>query len=115
MNQKLIKIEGFMVLLVGIYLYFSTENHWALFLLLLLVPDISMIGYAINERIGARVYNAAHTYTVPLLLLIAGQLSSIESLTLISFIWLAHIGMDRMMGYGLKYESNFKETHLQRL
>ena len=115
MNKKLIRIEGLVIFALGIYFYFSNGYNWTLFLLLLLIPDVSMIGYAVNQRVGAYLYNSTHTFAVPLLLLLAGQMFSLAWLTMISFIWIAHIGMDRMMGYGLKYESGFKDTHLQRL
>lgn len=115
MNRLLIKLEGFTVGALGIYLYFSNGFSWILFLLLLFVPDISMAGYAINEKIGAYVYNAFHTYSTPLLLVLLGAFLSIDALLMVSFIWLVHIGIDRMLGYGLKYETGFKDTHIQRL
>ncbi|MFS0725220.1 DUF4260 domain-containing protein [Paenibacillus sp. 1P07SE] len=115
MNQRLIQLEGLIVLGLAIYFYFSSGYGWAMFLLLLFVPDLSMIGYAVNNKVGAYVYNAAHTYTVPLLLLLVGLLLSAGWLMMIGFIWVAHIGMDRMLGFGLKYETGFKDTHLQRL
>ena len=115
MNRTVIRIEGFIVLVLGSYFYFSTGFHWGIFLLLLLAPDIFMIGYLINNKAGAILYNFAHTYTTPLLLLLAGQILSVNNLIMISFIWIAHIGMDRMLGYGLKYETGFKNTHIQKV
>lgn len=115
MNRLLIKLEGFTVGALGTYLYFSNGFSWVLFLLLLFLPDVSMVGYAINQKIGAYVYNAAHTYITPLLLVFLGIFLSIDWLLMASFIWLVHIGMDRMLGYGLKYETGFKDTHIQRL
>lgn len=115
MNKTLIKIEGFIVLVSASYFYFSNGYHLGMFLLLLLVPDVFMIGYAVNNKIGAYLYNFAHTYTTPILLLLTGNMMSVNSLIMISFIWIAHIGMDRMLGYGLKYPSGFKNTHIQNL
>lgn len=115
MNHKLIRIEGLVVLALGAYVYFSSGYSWVIFLLLLMLPDIFMIGYMVSNKVGAYLYNAAHTFVTPLLLLLAGMTLSLDFLIMISLIWLVHIGMDRMMGYGLKYESNFKDTHIQRL
>ncbi|WP_022794750.1 DUF4260 family protein [Marinococcus halotolerans] len=115
MNQRLIKTEGFMFAVLGSALYFSNGYSWLLFLLLLFLPDASMIGYAVNSRTGAYVYNAAHTYILPLLLLLSGYLLSLEWPVLISLIWIIHIGLDQMLGYGLKYTTGFKDTHIQNL
>jgi len=115
MNQNLIRAEGLFVLAASAALYFMNGYGWLPFVLLLFAPDLSMIGYASGNKIGAYVYNAAHTYTVPLLLLLAGLIFPAAWLTMIGLIWTAHIGLDRMMGYGLKYASGFKDTHVQRL
>ncbi|OWA35817.1 hypothetical protein B9G55_07970 [Saccharibacillus sp. O16] len=115
MNSMLLRMEGLFVLSFSTLFYLTSGYGWLAFLLLLFAPDLAMIGYAAGNKIGARVYNAAHTYTVPLLLLLAGWFFSVEGLLVVGLIWMAHIGMDRMMGYGLKYESGFKDTHLQRL
>lgn len=74
-----------------------------------------MAAYAISQKVDAYVYNAAHTYITPLLLVFLGLFLSVDWLLLVSFIWLVHIGIDRMLGYGLKYETGFKDTHIQRL
>src|SRR5690606_6417296 len=115
MNTKLIRIEGLVVLVLGTYLYFTNGYNWAIFLLLLMVPDVFMIGYAFSKKSGAYVYNFAHPYVTPLLLLLAGLAFSVDLLMMIGLIWIVHIGMDRMMGYGLKYVTDFKDTHIQRL
>jgi len=116
MNKTLIRMEGLLVLAAAAFFYFSNGYSLGMFLLLLLVPDVFMVGYIINNKIGAYLYNFAHTYTTPLLLLLAGNTILVNNnLTMISLIWLAHIGMDRMLGYGLKYQSGFKDTHIQKI
>lgn len=115
MNQNLIRLEGLLVLAAATAIYFMNGYSWIAFALLLFAPDLSMIGYASGNKLGAYVYNAAHTYSVPILLLLIGLIFPLPMLTLIGLIWMAHIGFDRMMGYGLKYESGFKDTHVQRL
>lgn len=73
-----------------------------------------MLGDLKGPEIGATVYNLGHSLAVPLLLGALGVLAGIELMLLISLIWAAHIGMDHLFGYGLKYGSGFKETHFQR-
>jgi Domain of unknown function (DUF4260) len=77
-----------------------------------LVPDLSMLGYAANARVGAITYNALHCYVGPLVL--AGYSFGLHHLAILSLslIWIAHIGLDRMLGFGLKYPTRFKDTHL---
>lgn len=114
MTKPLLHIEGFAVLLLCVYVYAQQPFSWLMFFLLLLVPDIGMLGYTINNRIGSQVYNLFHTYTVPIVLMVFGILIS-DTLLAIALIWTAHIGMDRMIGYGLKYPTEFKDSHLQRV
>ena len=74
-----------------------------------------MVGYLANKKLGATLYNSVHTYTGPLLAFSVLWLSGHGSYLWLNLIWLAHIGFDRMLGYGLKYETAFKDTHLQRV
>ncbi len=115
MNNKLIRIEGLVVLALGTFLYFSNGYNWVIFLLLLMLPDVFMIGYAFSKKTGAYLYNFSHTFITPLLVLLLGMAFSVDFLMMIGFIWMVHIGMDRMMGYGLKYVTDFKDTHIQRI
>lgn len=113
MNTKtLLKLEGLLVFISSIYFYFQLSGSLWMFIILLLAPDIFMMGYMKNNIIGARAYNFGHTYVVPGALILAGYIISIEILLLLGLIWTAHIGMDRLMGYGLKKDSGFKDTHL---
>jgi Domain of unknown function (DUF4260) len=68
-----------------------------------------------RRAVGAQVYDAAHTYVLPVALATVGVLSDVDRAVQIGLIWLAHIGIDRALGYGLKYPSAFKDTHLQRV
>ncbi len=115
MPRLLLHAEGLAVFIAAIALYAQQSGQWVAFALLLLTPDLSMIGYLVNTRVGAITYNLVHTYTLPILLALM-SLSAGWSLGLsLALIWLAHIGMDRTFGYGLKYPSSFKETHFNRL
>ena len=112
----LLQVEGGAVLATACVLYHQSPGRWLWFGLLFLAPDLSMLGYLVGKRLGAMTYNLAHTYTTPLMLLgvlwLAGQRGTCAWLAL---IWFAHVGFDRMVGYGLQYETAFKDTHLQRV
>jgi len=103
------------VLIAACILYRQSQGGWLWFALLFLVPDISMLGYFAGKKLGSALYNSVHTYTAPLLAFSILWFSGRTSHLWIVLIWLAHVGFDRMLGYGLKYETAFKDTHLQRV
>lgn len=113
--NALLRLEGLTVFVAAILLYASQGGSAVAFILLLLVPDVSMIGYTINIRLGSITYNLVHTYALPALLVVLALALNVPVLLQIAFIWFAHIGMDRIVGYGLKYPTDFKDTHLQRV
>ncbi|HUP32740.1 MAG TPA: DUF4260 family protein [Gaiellaceae bacterium] len=115
MPRLLLHAEGAAVFGAATLLYFHGGHPWWLFLLLALAPDLSMAGYAAGARAGAAAYDAAHTYAVPVVLGAAGAVADVRTLVAVTLIWIAHIGADRALGYGLKYPSGFKDTHLQRV
>ena len=86
-----------------------------LFTLLFLTPDLFMLGYLLNVRIGAATYNLAHTLTLPLALLLISHIQRWPLTAAIALIWITHIAFDRLLGYGLKYPTHFKDTHLQHI
>jgi hypothetical protein len=111
----LLHLEGACVFLFSLFLYRSIGGPWGLFFLLFLWPDLSMFAYWINVRVGSALYNLAHTYAAALTLA-AVAFHQHHSLALsFASIWLAHIGLDRALGYGLKYPTFFKDTHLQHV
>lgn len=97
------------------YLYARTGVSWWLFVALFQAPDLSMLGYFAGPCWGARVYNAIHTYITPAALALCGLLLHERVAVAIAFIWACHIGMDRLLGYGLKYADGFGYTHLGRI
>jgi hypothetical protein len=97
---------------VCVLLYAKFGSAWWLFIVLLLAPDIGMSGYVRSTRIGATTYNLMHTYVPPAILVAVGVLTTSTVAWSIGLIWFAHIGMDRALGYGLKYEDAFEHTHL---
>lgn len=115
MPRLLLHLEGAAVFACATAAYFLTDGGGWLYALLLLAPDLSMLGYLVNARVGSVGYNLGHTYVGPLALLGAGLLLSEQWLPHLALIWLAHIGLDRMLGYGLKYPTHFKDTHLHRV
>jgi hypothetical protein len=100
---------------VTMVLYARTGASWWLFAGLWLVPDLSMLGYLYSPCWGARIYNAAHTYVLPMILAVFALLSRDPTLLPFALIWINHIGIDRLLGYGLKYSNGFGWTHLGRL
>ncbi len=115
MPNLLLRLEGLTVLVAAIVAYAHQGSSIWLFLILLLAPDLSALGYLVNVRVGSIAYNAVHFYTLPILLAGASFVFNMPTLLLIALIWFAHIGMDRVMGYGLKYPTEFKDTHMQRV
>lgn len=116
MNARLLlHVDGAAILTVSIFPYARLGGPWWLFLVLLLAPDIFMVGYLKGPQIGARVYNLGHTLAAPLIIGAVGVAAALDLLVMIALIWAAHIGMDHLFGYGLKYPTRFKDTHLQRV
>lgn len=115
MTKVLLHIEGFVLLVATIYFYSQEGLGWGIFFLCLLAPDLSMLGYISNERIGSVIYNLFHSYVIPVCLIVISLVFQLDILLGLSLIWVAHIAMDRTVGYGLKYPTDFKDTHLQRL
>jgi hypothetical protein len=113
--RRLLHAEGAVAFLAATAVYFEQGHPWWLYLLLALAPDLSMVGYAAGARAGAIAYDVAHTYVLPLALLVTGFLGDWEPLVAVALVWAAHIGVDRAVGYGLKYPSAFTDTHLQRV
>jgi hypothetical protein len=113
MNPRpLLHLEGAAVFTLSLLAYHWTHASWLLFVALFLAPDLSMIGYLASVRLGAITYNAVHTYVGPLALAAYGFGLGHQMILSVSLIWIAHIGLDRMLGYGLKYPTRFKDTHL---
>ncbi len=111
----LLRIEALTALLVSLGLYAWLGDSWVLLAVLFLAPDLSLAGYVAGPRIGTITYDLAHTCSVPLALLAAGLLADHSTVVSVALIWLAHIAFDRLIGYGLKYPTAFKETHLARV
>jgi hypothetical protein len=110
--KTIIKLEELGFFLFGIYLFNQLNHAWWWFLILILVPDFSMIGYLVNNKIGAFLYNLVHHRAIAIFVYLMGIYFSNNVIQLAGIILFSHSSMDRMLGYGLKYETGFKFTHL---
>jgi hypothetical protein len=115
MPSTLLRLEGAAVLAAALITYSQYQYSWWQFALFLLAPDLAALGYLINKSVGSLIYNAMHTYVLPISLATAALLINFDLGLQLAFIWLAHIGMDRLFGYGLKYPNGFKHTHLTNI
>jgi hypothetical protein len=112
--RAILRLEGAAAFAAAVALYVHAGFSWPLFALLILAPDLAMLPYLIGPRVGAFAYNLVHTYALALPFAVAAFAFGSPVATAIGLIWIAHIGMDRMLGYGLKYPSRFGDTHLGR-
>ena len=111
----MLRVEGATIVAGSLLLYWTGGGSWWLFALLLLAPDLSMLGYLAGPRVGAVTYNAFHFYLLPAALGFVGLFVGAPLAVSVALVWFAHIGMDRLLGYGLKYPTDFKDTHLQKV
>lgn len=109
------RIEGGVMLVLAIVLYWKVAGAWWLFIVLILAPDLFMLGYLGGPRIGGAIYNLGHLGLLPGILAVVGISGSASLAIDIALIWFGHIGGDRLLGYGLKLPSAFQDTHLGRI
>ncbi|MES2220455.1 MAG: DUF4260 domain-containing protein [Acidobacteriota bacterium] len=110
-----LRAEGLAVLVFSVLLYWKLNASWWIFAVLLLAPDLSMLGYAVSARAGRLCYNVVHSYVLPLSVAMGAIATHHVAALPLVCIWTAHIGMDRSLGYGLKLSDVFGETHLGTL
>ncbi len=113
--RVLLRVEGLVLLVSSVVAYRALGGSWTLLAALLLVPDVSLLGYAAGPRAGALAYNALHTYAGPALLAAVAHFGGQPVLWPYCLTWLAHIGLDRSLGLGLKYPTAFRSTHLGKV
>ena len=107
-----LRLEAATLLAGALIAYTTTKQPWWLIPLTLLAPDISAVGYLGGARLGARLYNIAHVTPLPAAAIALGWWQHIPLVAALGLVWLAHIGLDRLLGYGLKYNDNLQHTHL---
>ena len=114
--RLLLQAEGAVVAAAVIWAYGTqTDAPWWLFVVLWLVPDVGLLGFLVNTRLGAWAYDPLHSYVGPAVLLVVGVAAEVDVALAIGLIWANHVGIDRAIGYGLKSTWSAKQTHLQQL
>ena len=111
----LLRAEGLVLFAAAIALYVREDFSLLLLVVLFLAPDLAFVGLAAGPRAGAIAYDAVHTYVGPILLASISLIAEWGTGVELGLIWLAHIGIDRALGYGLRYPNAFRDTHLQRV
>lgn len=111
----LLRLEGVAIFLFSLMAYEFMGFPWGFFILVFLVPDLSLLAYFHSPRVGAIVYNTMHSYILPLMLFAYGFFVSSSLADQLAIIWIAHIGFDRALGFGLKYSRGFRYTHFGKL
>src|SRR4051794_2520004 len=106
-----LRVEGLAAFVAAVLAYLQLGGVALLLVPLLLVPDLSAAGYLVGPRVGAFTYNLAHTWAAGLVVLGAGLLSGLAPVILAGLVLAAHVGMDRVAGYGVKSPSAFSDTH----
>ncbi|WP_417363345.1 DUF4260 domain-containing protein [Galbibacter sp.] len=110
-----LKIEELFMLALGCYLFSTLDYSWWWFIGLFLLPDIGMLGYVINTKVGAFTYNIFHHKGIAIVLYMLGLWLGLPYLSLAGILIFSHTSFDRMLGYGLKYHTDFKDTHLGKI
>ncbi len=112
--RLILRLEGLSCFLLSFVVFHYFQGSWWLFAALFFVPDIGLLGYFFNINTGNVAYNLFHTEVGPVILAFFGLLLGLPLLTNIAIIWYSHINFDRMLGFGLKNNSRFKTTHLDK-
>jgi len=115
MPRALLHLEGLAILVASLVVYANMDFSWGTFALFLLAPDLVVVIYMTNQKVGSVAYNIVHSIILPLSLALYSVLTDNSLGIQASLIWFAHIGMDHIFGYGFKYIGQFKETHFSRV
>ncbi len=110
--NMLLRLEALLVVIAAAVAYARLGASWWLFAALVLVPDLSMLGYLAGRTVGSILYNAGHFYGLPAACIAWGVFAATPQVSAVGLIWAAHIGIDRALGYGLKYADGFGFSHL---
>jgi hypothetical protein len=110
--RRFLRLEGLAVLGGSLGVFLAADGSLPLLVVLALAPDLSMLGYLRGPRVGAATYNVVHAYVLPLALGGTGVVLGESLFVQVAAVWTAHIGFDRALGFGLKYDTGFRDTHL---
>ena len=106
------RVENGVVALAAVAATIELEIAWWWLLALFLLFDLSMLGYAVSPALGAWTYNVGHSYSLPLVVGAVAVAADSRGAAILALAWLFHIGVDRLLGYGLKFSDRFTHTHL---
>lgn len=109
------RLEGAVLLVLSLLIYGKLAGPWLWYIVLVLAPDLFMLGYVAGPRLGAVIYNLGHTWLLPGILCAVGIIAGASFALDVAVIWFGHIGGDRLLGYGLKLPTGFQDTHLGRI
>jgi hypothetical protein len=109
------RLEDGVLLALSLLIYWKLAGPWVLYVLLILAPDLFMLGYLGGPKLGAAIYNLGHTWLLPAILAAVGIIGGLSFAMYVAVIWVGHIGGDRLLGYGLKLPTGFQDTHLGRI
>jgi Domain of unknown function (DUF4260) len=109
------RLEGGVLLVLSLLIYWKLAGPWLVYVLLILAPDLFMLGYLRGPRLGASAYNLGHIWLLPGILAAVGIIGGASFALDVALIWFGHIGVDRLLGYGLKLPTGFQDTHLGRI
>ena len=110
-----LRLEGAAAFAAGLALFGASSGNWLFILPLLLLPDISAAGFLVSPRVGTFTYNLVHNWVPGIVTLGAAIWLASPILMLAAAVLIAHVGMDRAVGYGLKLPTSFHDTHLGRM
>lgn len=110
--KMLLRLEALFVVIAATAAYARLGASWWLFAALILAPDLSMLGYFAGRKVGAAIYNVGHWYGLPFACIAWGVFGQTPQVLAVGLIWAVHIGIDRALGYGLKYPDGFGFSHL---
>jgi hypothetical protein len=113
--NAILRSEALAALVAGVVIWMANDGSLFWLVPVLLVPDLSAVGYLVNARVGAVTYNVVHNWTIAAIALGLGWWLDSRFLVLSGAVLLAHVGLDRVLGYGLKLPSGFQDTHLGRI
>jgi hypothetical protein len=109
------RIESIFLLALALSAYSMLHASWWFFAIVILAPDISALGYLKDPKFGAWLYNLAHMYALPVIAIALGYGLNLRLILGCGIIWFSHIAADRVLGYGLKFPTDFRDTHLGKI
>ncbi len=116
MVKVILRLEALLIFLLSLFFFSALNNvSWLAIIAFWILPDISIAGYLLNKTLGRIIYNLVHNYLPASFVVFVGMLSQSDVIMAFGIAYVSHIALDRALGFGLKYQSGFKDTHLQKV